>query len=236
MKDILGSLKKLGFCCGLAGTIALAPQASGSSVLLNFDNVFSGVSPSGQAPWVSVLFEDIRPGTVELSISAINLSPSEKVTELYLNLNPNWVATRLNFSFVEGSQCVTAPMPALGVNAFKADGDGKYDIRFSFAQRPANAFTAGDHLTYQITGIDGLTAQDFAYLSMPAGGHGPFFSAIHVQGIEATDVGSKCISGWVSPSEVRIVTVPEPTAGMLVILMAGLVGGGRWFARRGTRD
>jgi len=124
-------------------------------------------------------------------------------------------------------------MPSLGLNAFKADGDGKYDILFQFAQTPANSFTSGEHLTYLISGIGGMTASDFVYLSMPAGGHGPFFSAIHMQGIGSTgvtDTGS--LSGWVSPSDVTIVPVPEPTVAAFALVLAGLAGGRAWLRRR----
>jgi hypothetical protein len=236
MKDVFKGLKGLIVFGGLAGALLSAYDASGSGIIYDFDNVFSGSAPDGTAPWFQTRIEDVTPGTVRLTITALNLSPTEKVSELYLNLNPNFLATSLNFTFVDGSAGVTAPQPSLGVNAFKADGDGKYDILFQFAEPPVNALTAGDHLTYLISGIAGLTAQDFVYLSMPAGGHGPFYSAIHMQGISATDVNdTSTLSGWVSPSEVTIIPVPEPTVGMLAILIGGVVGGGRWLARRTGR-
>jgi len=178
-----------------------------------------------------VSFEDVSPGNVRLSIDALNLSPTEKITELYLNLNPSWLATDLHFDFLSGSTGVTAPLPTLGLDAFKAGGDGKYDILFRFAQQPANSFRAGDHLSYMISGIGGMTAQDFVYLSMPAGGHGPFFSAIHVQGIYSTDVNDTgSLSAWVSPTA-AIVTVPEPTVAALGLVLFGLFGGKKWFRK-----
>jgi len=222
--------------CAIAGCVLSAYTASGSGVIYDFDNVFSGSAPNGTAPWFQTQIDDVTPGTVRLTITALNLSPTEKVSELYLNLNPNFLATSLNFTFVDGSTGVTAPQPSLGVDAFKADGDGKYDILFQFAEPPAHAFMAGDHLTYLISGITGLTAQDFVYLSLPAGGHGPFYSAIHMQGISATSVNdTSTLSGWVSPTAATIIPVPEPTTGVLAILLAGLVGGRRWFATRTGR-
>jgi uncharacterized protein (TIGR03382 family) len=63
-----------------------------------------------------------------------------------------------------------------------------------------------------ITGIGAaagtLVATDFQFLSAPAGGHGPFYVAAHVQGIGAEGDDS----GWV--------TTPEPTTFTLAALAA----------------
>src|SRR6185503_10467667 len=84
-----------------------------------------------------------------------------------------------------------------GVNAFKADGDGKYDVLFQFSTTPGDSFTGGEQISYLITGITGLDAMDFyRFLSLPAGGHGPFFAAGHVQAISYGEG-----SGWIAPSD-----------------------------------
>lgn len=211
------------------------PRASGSGVVYQFDNSFSGTSPNGAPPWVTATLQDVSPGTVLLNVSNVNVTGSEKITELYLNINPNYNVNNLQFSFVSGSAGVTAPLPSLGEDSFKADGDGKYDILFQFAQTPGSAFTANDFVTYKITGIPTLTGSDFVYLSTPAGGHGPFYSAIHVQGIAATSVGDTSnYSGWVSPSQAIILAVPEPGAGMLLLGAAGAGLVARRVRRRTT--
>lgn len=61
----------------------------------------------------------------------------------------------------------------------------------------------------------GLTASSFNFLSAPDGGHGPFYTAAHVQSIGAGDA-----SGWV--------TVPEPSSWLL----AGLAALGCLLVRR----
>jgi hypothetical protein len=207
----------------VAGVVVLAafasqPQARSAGILYSFDQVFSGSSPAGAPAWFSVALEDVEAGTVRLSLSALNLQPGEKITELYLNLNPSFLANNLQFTFLEGTAGVIAPQPSLGLDAFRADGDGLYDIRFQFSQPPAGAFRLDAHLTYLITGT-GLTANDFGFLSMPAGGHGPFYSAIHIQGLNAdgvNDTGST--SGWISPGQLTELPVPEPSAAMLAVL------------------
>jgi hypothetical protein len=209
--------------------------------VLNFQmsSNFSGTMPTGPTPWVNVSFADVTPGTVLLTVSNVDITPGEKVSELYLNLNPNLAPTSLVFANLGGSPGVTAPLPSLGVNAFKADGDGKYDILFQFSQPPTNSFTAGDYLSYQITGIPTLRAVDFEYLSAPAGGHGPFDAAAHVQGIAATDIiDTTATSGWIAPgpSDVVVVAVPEPRLGTFFLLGAALAGGRRIWLSRARRS
>ncbi len=225
-------MKVSGLLCATMAVLLTGQQAWSSDILFAYDNVFSGSNPDGSTPWVKTWLTEVSPDTVMLSVSNFNLTTSEKLTELYLNLNPNFSASGLVFSFLGGSPGVTAPLPALGTDSFKADGDGKYDIRFQFDQTPSGAFSAGDYLQYQITGIAGLTPADFVYLSLPAGGHGPFYSAIHVQGIEATGVtDTTSLSGWVSPTTVT--QVPEPSVGALILLGGG-AGLGILQLRRNT--
>jgi hypothetical protein len=223
----------VGVSCGALAICALFVGESKANVLYSYDSVFSGTAPGGSSPWVQTLLSDVSPGTVQLTINTAGLSAPEKLTELYLNLNPDFLATSLSFDVLPGgTPGVIAPSPVLGLNAFKADGDGKYDIRLSFAQNHG-AFLAGSTLVYQITGIPTLTAADFVFLSMPAGGHGPFDAAIHVQGISAADVtDATCDSGWVSPSVFSPFPVPEPASGFLVAVGLGLFA---WLRRQARR-
>jgi hypothetical protein len=199
-----------------------AAQAAG--LVFTFDNVFSGTAPAGSPPWVQASLLDLSPGTVSLTITNTGLSSAEKTTELYLNLDPSLSPTALHFSVVGGTAGVTAPAPSTGTDSFKADGDGKYDILFQFGQTPVTAFSSGDYIQYSITGIPGLTSADFAHLSTAAGGHGPFYAAVHVQGIASTGVNDQgTFSGWASPTDLQYITnVPEPSAANLLIT-AGLL-------------
>jgi hypothetical protein len=68
-----------------------------------------------------------------------------------------------------------------------------------------------------------LTASSFNFLSAPDGGHGPFYTAAHVQGIGID--GN--FSGWV--------TVPEPATWALVTTGGAglaLAARRRWRRRR----
>lgn len=197
---------------------------------------FSGTQPSSPPPWVDMYFQDAGAGAVSLTISNVGLTATEKLTQLYVNLNPTLDPTSLIFTPVSSTAGVFVPTLANGaitegVNAFKADGDGKYDVLLNFSTTPGDSFNGGEYVSYLITGITGLNAMDFyRFLSLPAGGHGPFFAAAHIQSISYGEG-----SGWIAPSDspsgVEEITVPEPASASL-LLLAGAVGALRYRASR----
>src|SRR5207237_1661377 len=129
----------------------------------------------------------------------IPLTDNENVDQLYLNLNTSLKPTKLTVTLVKESGSFDTPKVSTGINKFQADGDGKYDILFNFNNGGTanNRFTAGESMTYYISGIPNLMASDFAFLSAPAGGAGPFFAAAHVQRIGRT----ASLSGWLSATD-----------------------------------
>jgi hypothetical protein len=195
-----------------------------------FNDAFSGTPPaSTNHLWMEAIFRDVTNGTVQLTVSNLNLSGTENVDQLYLNLNPTLDATKLHFSYLMGSGSFDLPSITEGTNSYKADGDGKYDILFNFTSNSndKHQFTQGEWFTYTITGITGLTAADFGYLSFPAGGAGPFYAAAHVQRI-----GNGSFSGWISADIVTPITpVPEPSAASLVEIALFLFVGFRLWKR-----
>jgi hypothetical protein len=208
-----------------------AKSSAASGITYQFDNEFSsGTPPAGPAPWITATIQTVTPGTVQLTIANNGLLGSEFVSGFYLNLNTNFNPLNLSISYVSSAGSFLIPSIAsgtieLGTDSFKADGDGKYDVLFDFSTVTGSTFGAGESITYQISGISGLDANDFVYLSAPNGGHGPFYAAAHVQGIGA-DGG---FSGWVEPSlGAQPFLVPEPSSSVLVTLGLGFLG----FARR----
>lgn len=181
--------------CALAVTFGLAPQAFAT---LTFDlsvEYSGGTPPSGAAPWLRAEFADVT-GGVQLTLTGL-LTTNEFVTEWDFNLDPGLTPMWLGFSSVIGPIATIST----GVDLFKADGDGRYDIEFLFPTAPPSTrFNGTDQSVYLITSSEAISASSFNFLSAPAGGSGPFVTAAHVQGIGP---GAN-LSGWV--------TTPEPTS------------------------
>jgi len=206
----------------LVVTPALALAAGGLSgaqattITFGLDVEFSdGASPEGSTPWVEATFDDSfgDANTVRLTMSATNLVDQESATEWLFNFDPNLDPTQLSFTAVDNSDSI--PLILTGVDAFKADGDGLYDIEFSFPPPPGlfiNRFTADESVIYDITYVAPITASSFQFLSTPDGGAGEFFTAAQIQAIGPGDAES----GWIG-------FVPEPsTATLLGLGLGGL--------------
>jgi len=201
-------------------SLACVPQVGAETLTFSTSTEYSnGTPPTGPTPWMTATFADVRPGTVELTLENTNLVGTEFVSEWCFNLDPSMDPTSLQFGTPSKTGSFTDPTIDKGVNSFKADGDGKYDFRFNFATDDGvptrfgvDESGVGDSMSIEISGLD-LTANSFYFLSEPAGGHGPFYTAVHVQGI-STDK-----SGWVTGT--GSIVVPEPGS-LVMLVMAGL--------------
>lgn len=202
------------------GLFIITANAASPDYMYQFNDAFSGSVPASPSrPWIDATFQTLAPGTVRLTVTNMTLTGSENVDQLYFNLNTNLQASKLSFKLVKESGAFNTPKISTGLNKFQADGDGKYDILFNFNNGGTanNRFTAGESMTYYISGIPNLAASDFAFLSAPAGGAGPFFAAAHVQRIGPT----ASLSGWLSATEQTPLSIPEPSAKALAVLMLG---------------
>ncbi|MBN2456304.1 MAG: PEP-CTERM sorting domain-containing protein [Sedimentisphaerales bacterium] len=177
--------------------------------IVSFDMsvVWNGATPALLSPWLNATFDDEgTEGSVVLTITAGNLSGTqEKVKELHLNLDPTLNPLDLDFSaptLISGE--FDDPSADTGLNAFKADGDGKYHILIEFgtADGGTDSFGAGDAVEFTINGIASLTASSFNFICLPKKvGEGEYFSVAHILGIEDIGEGG---SGWI--------TIPEPAS------------------------
>jgi len=210
------------FLCGALFAVLLVPVvAHGTMLTFGATSEFSGAQApaSGTPPWIVVSFDDNNvAGSVDMTVTAPNLTASENILNLHLNLDPlQYGLLPLSFGGLVVGGAFDTPTISQGVDAFMADGDGKYDILLSFTSgaNTANTFTNGDSLKYTITGA-GLTANSFAYLSTPSGGHGPFFFASHIQNTTGAGAGG---SGWVTGPIIPVGGgIPEPASATLALL------------------
>jgi hypothetical protein len=137
-----------------------------------------------------------------LKISNGFLSSQEFISGVYLNYTGD--ATLLDFGTATIVGSLTSPTINTGSDAFKADGDGFFDIFLDFGTT-APRFGQGDSISWVISGA---TAAQFDALSVGSGNSPDgLFAAAHVQGIGLDGEGS----GWV--------TIPEPSTYLAAALL-----------------
>lgn len=209
---------------GIFFMVALAPASQASIVTFNYNQVISGSGLTSGSTWLKAVFNDGgSSGAVTLTMSTPGLVGSQNVSGMYFNIDPtlNSSLNNLSFTYLSGSSSgPAASSVSVGNNAFKADGDGRYDILFSFPT--GSGFNANETVTYQITGIPSLTAQSFNYLSACGSpsctGPGNFYAAAHVQN---TSGGS---SEWVGSNAGSVTAVPEANIWAMMVVGLGALG------------
>ena len=184
---------------GIAAVSAVGVLSSAaSSVTYDFGQVSGGPTPAGTPPWVQASFTDVGmpSDTVQLPLTAENIAPGAYVSCWYFNVNSLLTPGSLQFTQTGSAGSFGGPTISTGANAFKAGPDGKFDILFGFNSTgdDSTRFTSGDSVTFTITGISGLTVQDFNALSTSAGGSGAYASAAHIES------GSADCPSWVNPT------------------------------------
>lgn len=211
--------------------VVVGTRAQATTITLGLDFEFSGgQAPAGSTPWVTAQFDDSvgGPNTVRLTMSAVNLSGygsnPELIAEMSFNFDPALDPTQLTFTDVS-SPTVGTTVVSTGVDAFKADGDGFFDILFDFPPPPGNTssrFGPGEVVVYDLTYTSPIDVNSFAFLSSMGGGTGSYYAAAHIQNTTGAGTGG---SGWIGAT-----VVPEPASALL--LGGGLLALGVWRKRR----
>ncbi|MHC4562605.1 MAG: PEP-CTERM sorting domain-containing protein [Planctomycetota bacterium] len=192
----------------IAVVLLVAATAPGSVMTYGLDHEFSGATePEGPGPWLTMMLDDgDTPGSVTFTLATTSLTETEFVSLWYVNVDPALDATSLIFSETGSAGTFTAPSITVDPGQFSAAGADGFDIEFDFANGGASKrFTAGDSVTYTVTGIPTLTVGSFTFQS-DLSESGQYVSAAHVQGIQDE------YSGWIGGG----VGAPEPmTLGLL---------------------
>lgn len=218
-------LRRISISVLIAALVPLQGAARGAMIVYPIGAAFGtdalGTVPAGSPPWLKATFDDGgSAGSVTLTLENVNLSGGEFTREWNFNLDPNLDPASLSFSAPLKVGSFDDPSIGKIANAFQAGGDGLYDIQFLFATSGAGGgihrFGLGESATLVITGIPTLVASSFNYLSAPAGGAGPFYTAAHIQGITGPE-GS--ISVWATLPEPSA-AIPEPSAIVLALFAA----------------
>ena len=227
---------------------------------VNLEEVFSGNTPDGSPAWLNVAFATeanaatfcagSTNGCVKLTLTAVNLSASEKVSEWDFNYGGSTSFTRFQLYDSSGgfltSDAGSKSLSGIGtfnnfsLDTYQADGDGKFDLGFNFSTAGSGYFNASTSpKVFYLSGLNGaITADGFNSTSATGGDSGSgYISAAHIQGITGG------CSGWVgdvggttSGGSGPCTAVPEPVHSGLFLtgsLMIGiaLLSGRRFFVR-----
>ncbi len=200
--------------------ILTAGQAGAATSTFNFDVTFSGMSPGSTTPYLTATFDDaadaIGANGIRLTINVLNLDSTSSATKLYFNFDPSLNPGSLTFTPIFTGDSVPNSVGG-STNAYKADGDGLYDISFDMPPPPGDyeaRLTNGEKLIYDLSYVSAIDVSSFNYISTSDGGEGVYFAAAHIQGIGD---GSDSKSGWVG-------VVPEPISSTLFILGGASLG------------
>ncbi len=182
--------------------------------------VLQGPAFSSNTPAGSITVTIIQSGANSVQFSIVNNTDGD-IDDLYFN---NTLATGADWGTASG--CAQCSAVLFGLNAFKADGDGFYDLQVMFPSsggaHGATRFAPGDTVVFTVSAT-GITPESFLALSSPGGGAGPFQVAAHVISIDSQ--GGQ--SGWISDQP-----VPEPAS--LLLLGTGVFGVAAYLRKRLT--
>jgi len=197
--------------------LLLSVGPASASLIYEYSVVYSGRTPSGTAPWMTATFEAGAPGTVNLTLTGVNLSSTEFVSSFSFNYGGASPITGIGFTTPW-----TGASAGYSLNGYKAGGAQGFDIQVLFpTSNRQDRFQNGD--TAYLT-IYGATDPNAFYATNAGPSIMGIYTGAHVQGIAGLP-GISEGSGWAA------VPIP-PTVWLLGAGLLGLVAIRRGFLKQ----
>jgi hypothetical protein len=219
-------MRRLAFATLFALTCA-APSAHAASIQININVLLDGALVSGDPTVATLLFEDVAPNQVRLTVTSSLNAANEFISDIAFNVASGFNPATITAGFVGGSQVGAFDLPSLSssANGQNPPGPGSgFDHRYQFTTANSDGgshrFNLTDSFQYLFTAT-GLDALDFGV----ANANG-YYALSHVQGMTA---GSGTYAATIDPN---IPSVPEPTS--LLLLATGLIAGARTLRKRAS--
>jgi hypothetical protein len=220
----VSSVKRLVVCLVVFGSVLFgaAGLTEASITFLMTTPLPCMPSPAGSKPWATATFTSSSLDTVQLTLQA-NFSDGNFVDgkDQQFGWGFNYIGdvSALFITSVGGTNPADNVLKA--ADAYKADGDGLYDILFQWDAKPGSRFEASQTAIYTLTAA-GLTEANFDALSTPTAGNGTtWHSAMHVQGMVTDDPN-------VNSAFVGDGPAPEPAPEPATLLVWSLLFGAGW--------
>lgn len=189
---------------------ALTPIAQATTLVFNYGSVYSGDTPMGTAPWMTVTLNDFAANTVDMKIDHnLTSGAGQFVSEVLFNLSPN---TTINSTTAIAGK--TATFSSATVGSFNDAGTTfDFDVKLNTSNSGGGAMRLlpGESLTLRLSGT-GLNVAKFNDFSV---GGTPVRTMAHIQNTGGQYGSSKVTEG-----------VPEP-ATMTVLAAAALAAARR---------
>lgn len=238
-RTVFGSILAVAVACGGMSMPAFATPVTQT---ISLDQVFTGTTPNGPAPWLTATFaydNDGSSNTGTLTLQS-NLTSggflqggTGQITGWNFFINNGFSLSSLNCA---GTNCAASTRTTLKAIGPSGPNGGTGSFNLGLGWLSGNRFDGGDTATYTLTFGSPLTGNPFG-----ANGLG-WWSVAHVQGINVQGCAD---SGWIvsgangqnAGSDVcggTTTNVPEPGAlgmfGLGVLLIGGFLGWRRRYS------
>jgi hypothetical protein len=223
-------MKRLALATLFALTCAI-PSAQAATLQLDINVLLEGTAVSGDQTVATLLFEDVAPNQVRLTVTSSLNDVDEFFSDIAFNVATGFDPSDIIASFVGGSQVGSFTLPTLSStdqNSQNPPGAGtgldhQYAFTVANSGGGAERFNLNDRFQYLFTAT-GLDALDFG-VANSAG----YYALAHVQGIGPT-AGLSSVFVSNGPNGPNVPAVPEPTS--LILLATGLIAGARTLRKR----